>query len=239
MLTLDRDIATETLDSILADAFDTYAKLGDGAYNATWIKKALKDWPAHLDADELLTFMRNGEEEGWDDLDVRAIAERLIETCDELGHLDSFPLRILWRRTTQVKNDRMILGTAGAVGKSEREKWPATAGAPPFWRMTLSLAAWLVMPARERVRLVHHELMHCGIDADSKGRAKPCTVAHDIEENAQTMARFGLGDRSQALVLAAAKQHPNTERQFREWFIDESSGQAALWPPPYGQELAN
>lgn len=231
------DDAADILRSILGDAEEARSRIGTGAYTSRTVKVALKEFPSNMDAAELLAMLAT-EEDSWPVLNLEAYAEILIGACDELAHLEGRPIRFMWRKMAPVKNDRVTMGTAGAVSKSEREKWPASAGPAPWWRVTMSLSAWLQMTELERKRLMHHELAcHCHVDVDDEGRETPVTGAHDIEEGLATMARFGLMDSAQAKVVAAAMAHPGTTAKMREYFIDPATGQGRLWPNPIGQDV--
>lgn len=231
------DDAADILRNIIGDAESARSRIGAGAYTSRGVKVALKEIPTNMDAAEMLAMLAT-EEDPWPVLNLEAYAERLIEVCDELQHLEGRPIRFMWRKMAPLKNDRVVLGTAGAVSKAEREKWPASAGPAPWWRVTMSLSAWLQMTDTERKRLMHHELAcHCHVDVDDEGHETPVTGAHDIEEGLATVARFGLMDAGQAKVVAAAMAHPGTEAKMREYFIDPATGQGRLWPVPLGQDV--
>ena len=218
----------------------------------TYVKLQLKGWPAAMDVIELLTAMSDADPnpdddpDFWAQLDPVAIANRLIAGCAEFKHLQADDerddvtvygerIRWVWKLNTAVKNDRAVLGTTSVVSQADRDLWPVGAGRPPMWKITLSLQAWIALSEMDRIRLVHHELAHVGLTADADGAPKACINAHDIEENLSTLARFGLADKSQAKVVAAAMAHPATEERMRAWFIDPATGQGALWPPPISQ----
>jgi hypothetical protein len=95
---------------------------------------------------------------------------------------------------TRAKKSRgvFVFGRAGRASKKEREAWRGE-GPAPWFRMELSLPWWLASWGvnRERLRLVCHELSHCGIDVDQHGRPYPVTVTHDVEEFVWVAREFG------------------------------------------------
>lgn len=210
---------------------------GEAAHTSKEVKTTLKDCvPPHCDADELLVVLADGDTDAFPDLDVRAHMARILD-LEEFSHLgDGSLIRLLWMRDTPVKDDRAVLGKAKPTSAKTRALWPAGAVAAPWWDVTLSLAAWLVMSERDRLRLLHHELGHCGISVDAKGKTSPCSTPHDIEENLNTMARFGIRSADHAKVIAAATVHPGYVAASLSYFVDPT-GQAKLFPNPIGQDV--
>lgn len=155
--------------------------------------------------------------------DVAEIIRRLAK-LPEHRHLAGFPVDVVWRRCAGRSCGRIVAGKGGAVGKRERE---LGAG---WFRITLALDVWLLLTEQERERLVHHELGHCAVGVDARGHPKPETRAHDIEDFAATLARYGLaGDRESAQAAAAAASHPETEATWRRYGFDPVSRQGLLF----------
>jgi len=242
----------EEFETILADLL---RKSSDPKHVASVTSKATKialaDFPERMGAQELLDALHDADPDGadaWAELDPIRVADRLIANCDEFAVFADDPntgkdysqlIRFVWKRNTTVKNDRAILGTCAVVSQADGDLWPVGAGPCPWWTITLSLQAWLALSEIDRVRTVHHELAHLGLTSDSQGHPKACINAHDIEENLSTIARFGLRDKDQAKIVAAATAHPTTPVRMREWYVDASTGQGALWPPPISQSVVS
>lgn len=149
---------------------------------------------------------------------------QIVTTCTERGHLLNCRILVEWRAGGWLSQGREILGKAGPYPKRLRETW--TDGDAPRFRVTLNLAYWLLASDHERLRLMHHELGHCGIN----GSGNPVTVHHDREEFVATMARFGPQEPADIMMADACLAHPDTDSKRREWDVN-GDGQVLLFPP--------
>ena len=207
-----------------------------GAWSASSWPKEMQSWPGITDADDLYAAL---EAEGLaeDDLNLRPIVEEVIEECDEFNALSGYEgvIRLLWRKKCPERLGRVVAGTAQLFPKKERDLWNNPNRPAPWWDVTISIPAWLCMDKMERIRLVHHELSHIRIDVDKKGHPKPALMGHDVEENLNTLARFGVFGKQQANFVAIGQRHPSWTGAVREYDIDVN-GQASLFPKAWGQK---
>jgi hypothetical protein len=163
--------------------------------------------------------------------------EEVIEECDEFNALSGYEgvIRLLWRKKCPERLGRVVAGTAQLFPKKERDLWNNPNRPAPWWDVTISIPAWLCMDKMERLRLVHHELSHLYIDVDKRGHPKPALMGHDVEENLNTLARFGVFGKQQANFVAIGQRHPSWTGAVREYDIDVN-GQASLFPKAWGQK---
>jgi hypothetical protein len=196
------------------------AKQGSNAAGLDAIAGLLEDLPPYLRAPDYAELL---------DLDVQPIVDMLIEQCEEHADLAGHPIRLTWRVKHPSKSGKIVRGSCKVVSARERLTWLGD-GPPPWWEITLSLDVWLLLTQAERIRLVHHEMMHAMVDVDADGHEKPAMRPHDVEEFVATVGRFGPGSR-EALVLADhLLSHPSVAERRIEWKVD-AFGQGFLFDP--------
>lgn len=177
------------------------------------VSSVLEQLPVYLSHDRL---------RGIPDIEtVGEISAALFEVCDEFVDFARNPwmLEWAWRAKCPLTNGKMILGKAAKIpaqerglrdpGQREREKERQLGRhgretRVPLFRITLSLEYWLVANPGERMRLVHHEIMHCE-PYEHEGQWKGKMRHHDVEEFVLTAARYGPLDDTQRNLAAALK----------------------------------
>lgn len=155
-----------------------------------------------------------GDLEGCDVADIVARVVRLPER----SHLSGRTIDVVWRRRHATRQGQVVLGKAGPTPRKDRDL-----GAGDF-RVELAFDAWCLLTPEERERLVHHELGHCRV-ADGL----PAGHGHDVEEHADTVARYGLARPAHGQLVAEAMAHPTTAKRLREWGFDPATGQGLLF----------
>jgi hypothetical protein len=119
------------------------------------------------------------------------VASRIDEVFSDYaeGLAISLPhdVEVVWRKKARTKGGATVFGDLALIPKRDRDLHPS----PARFRMTLAIAPWLAMGEKERLRLLHHELMHAVVDVDEEGNEKAKTRTHDIEEFAATGKLFG------------------------------------------------
>jgi hypothetical protein len=145
------------------------------------------------------------------------LVQEIVTGYPERAHLRGAVVEINWKTTSWKSRGSLIFGKAGPTPKEYRECWTGK-GAAPLFRVKLSLPYWMVADEQERRRLVHHELGHCTWKDGDRGNG-PAGKHHDMEEFADTVARFGLmeDNEGQGHVAIAILQHPETEIRIRPW----------------------
>jgi hypothetical protein len=156
---------------------------------------------------------------------VDAMIDRLIADCTEIDieSAHAAQVDVVWRVKAAGSMGMVVLGTCKPVGKRERQTWRGE-GPAPLWRLTLALDVWCLLTEQERWRLVHHELMHATYKGS--GKATPGGRAHDIEEFAATVARYGLMTETQAQFVGQAVAR---EELAERWGVDAATGQGLLF----------
>lgn len=163
--------------------------------------------------------------------DVLSMVDRLVSECPEIDIPDDYADRVevVWKRIAGQSMGAVTLGTCKPVGKRERQTWQGSTPAP-WWRLTLSLDVWALLTEDERWRLVHHELMHATVKENAEGAiVGPAGRAHDAEEFAATVARYGLGGEMQARFVAQAMARPKLAEEMRVWSVDPVTMQGLLF----------
>lgn len=197
------------------DIRDKHGALAEGVHVMAAETKHL---PRYLRNEEV---MRVASAHMTDPLDLIA---GIIRTCDEHGHFLGKRILVEWRGGKWTSCGMMVRGKAGPIPKRQRLTWPSEDGPAPWFRITLSLPAWLLLDDDERYRLLHHEMGHCGISA----AGQPITLAHEVEEFVSTSARFGPAHPDHIRLSQAIAHHPETVIRMREWEIDDR-GQGQLF----------
>lgn len=126
------------------------------------------------------------------DPSVFDVASRLDEVFADYGEglAISLPhdVEIVWKKKARTKGGATVFGDLALIPKRDRDLHPS----PARFRMTLAIAPWLAMGENERLRLLHHELMHAVVDVDEEGNEKARTRTHDIEAFGANLKQFGV-----------------------------------------------
>lgn len=133
---------------------------------------------------------------------------------------------IRWRCGSWKRNGSTTWGNCKLVSKSTAPTWDGAAWLPK-WTITLNLGIWLLLSPEQRRRLIHHEMCHADTDHET---GKPKTRGHAIEENPETLARFGAMGGTQAFALLVGNTHKETARLVEAAGWDQR-GQGLLFMP--------
>lgn len=201
------------------DAVETVReKFGEDADGIDRMAKALKHLPAFVRNDDLMLAADGALP------DAAELVTDIIRTCHERGYLLGKRILIEWRTGKWASSGMVVRGKAGPVPKRQRATWPPEDGPPPWYRITLSLPAWLLMDDDARYRLIHHEMGHCGVS----DAGDPSVIAHDVEDFVSTASRFGPSHPDECRLAQAVAQHPETPIRMRSWEVDDR-GQGQLF----------
>lgn len=162
--------------------------------------------------------------------DVAAMVDQLLVECPEIEIPEHYHDRVdfVWRKAAGKSQGAVVLGSLKPVGKRERQTWQGQ-GRAPWWRITLSLDVWCLLTREERWRLLHHELMHATVKEDANGEITgPSGRAHDVEEWAATVGRYGLAAEQQARFVGQALARDVGE-DLRVYGVDPATGQGLLF----------
>ena len=171
--------------------------------------------PAFIPAERLVMF---------DVLDVAAVIEEALVAFPDLASLRTFQFDWVWRRNTWKSQGATVLGKAKALGKRDRELHPAGEARAPHGRIELALDHWIVMDPEERLRLVHHELLHFKVDGE---RLKVRT--HDVEAFIEEVEAHGITSEALAHLVGAALKHPSLPDQLEEYGVELKGIQLSLF----------
>lgn len=162
--------------------------------------------------------------------DVGAMVDQLLAECPEIDIPERYHDRIeyVWRKSAGKSQGSLVLGTCKPVPKRERQTWLGQ-GKAPWWRITLALDVWCLLTREERWRLLHHETMHATVKENADGEITgPSGRAHDVEEWAATVGRYGLGAEQQAHFIGQALARDVGE-DLRVYGVDPATGQGLLF----------
>lgn len=166
-----------------------------------------------------------------EEMDAPAMVGRLVDECEEIDIPDTKRdrLEIVWRVKAGKSMGQVTCATCKPIGKRERQTWQG-AGPAPWWRLTLALDVWLLMTTEERWRLLHHELMHATVKKNSSGKITgPTGRGHGIEEHAATLARYGVGEATQAAFVGQVLARKKIVKEVRAYEIDPKTGNGLLF----------
>lgn len=153
---------------------------------------------------------------------VKEIADELIE--EHHPHLESAPIRYLFRDDTPNKNGREVWGTAQKIGG--HNAFLVTGLNEPFFLITISHPIWTELSESKRRALVDHELMHCKTETNDDGEKQLKIIGHDFEGFNDEIDRYGLW-RDNAKQMAAAMQ-PHLPFEGENTEVEISSGGKAV-----------
>lgn len=218
----DSEMELAEILSEIADVASDYRRQDGLLMGLDRVAKCLSDSPiaAYL-SESYLQLLAGGHP---DIPPALALVQDTILRYPERAHLRGAVFEIRWRTGKWKSQGAVVFGSCKPPPKADRECWTGTGPAPAF-RLQLSLPYWLMATADERARLIHHELGH----AAWKENGDPGPRPHDMEEFADTIARFGLREESatHAEVALALSGHPDTERRCRPY----KSRQEELFKP--------
>jgi hypothetical protein len=131
-----------------------------------------------------------------------------------LSEIRPYAIVVDWFTRARKNRGNYVFGQAGRASRKEREAWRGT-GPAPWFRVELSLPWWLASwgGGRERLRLVCHELSHCGIEEDSRGYPRAVTVGHDVEEHCWVAREFGAWEHQRQRAFVDAVLAHDSERR--------------------------
>lgn len=135
--------------------------------------------------------------------DVMATVIKLLKECPELEKAKGERYRLLWRVAKWTSQGSSVWGQCKPISQANREKY----GIPETQDLTISLPVWLLLDAFGRERLIHHELMHPA--SGNKG--------HPVAEFPETVARYGVFSKDQALLALYAVAHPQAAERIETW----------------------
>ncbi len=216
-------IIKEAIDEASTIRHDNDGSLADQQKE---LGKMLKSLPGRLKAEDIATV---------DGCNAGAMVASLVSTCQEHQHLEMATVMIIWRTRAWTSRGKVVRAAAGATSTAYREEWPGEDTAP-WWRLDINLPAWLLHSEEENMRLLHHELGHCGIKYNEvdvgdgqviESPVKPMTVDHDVEEFVATVARYGAYDPVQAALAACAASKDDFEKMVQAW-VEDNNGQGRL-----------
>lgn len=115
---------------------------------------------------------------------------------------------ILWKPRSMTGKGTTVHASMSKIPEERRALWP-TNPAPGFC-LRINLPYWLLCDDVERKRLIHHELCHA-----SRAEGKAQILPHAIEENLETVMRFGARDASHARLMAIGMGHTRTQKILR------------------------
>jgi hypothetical protein len=147
--------------------------------------------------------------------DLRQRLIRLLVDCPELENAKGRRYRFTWRVTKWQSKGMPVWGSSKPIPQPQREKFDIAES----WEVILSLPVWLLLDDDGKNRLLHHELMH----------AATASRGHAVEEWPETVARFGLGQKTQALLALAGVAHRSTFERIETWGL-LPNGQVTFLP---------
>ena len=210
----DHDETTEAIRLSIHDAIEAAEKGRDGAM----FDQSFAAYQAAQEAmrgDEALPTLVEGSIVE-DMLHGHQLLVDVLGAHDDIEKARLYRFRVLWRTTRWRSSGMDVAGSCAPVKDRERDLY----GLQEHYEVTLNLAWWLSLDEPGRQRLMHHELMH--VARDSK--------AHPVEEWPSTVARFGLGNRAQALLVAEALNRHDI-RESLEALLRDEDPQIPGWLP--------
>jgi len=168
---------------------------------------AWKGGPRHVEGDAL---------EEWKPLveDLRARLIRLLVDCPELDKARGQKYRLTWRTGKWTAQGGPCWGSSKPIPQPTREKYDIAES----WEIVLALPIWLLLDDDGKDRLLHHELMHAA--TNERG--------HPVAEWPETVARYGLLTRDQAVLALAGIAHESARKRVEVWGL-LPTGQTTLF----------
>lgn len=114
---------------------------------------------------------------------VYEMKDRLISSFPELVHLQEFPVSLLFKRSPKRGRKPGVRFTGGEARMMSAQQQLYTGYVFEIW---LDEHLWQTCPDK-RLPLLHHELMHCGVDESGN----PAMREHDLQEFGAVVAQWG------------------------------------------------
>lgn len=125
---------------------------------------------------------------------------------------------------------KRVHGKASKLSPQVRAIFPGDDHAKPTHLVTLNLAAWATMSRTERTRLVLHELLHFDPARDEDGAWRVKFRAHQIEDFAVCLRRFGPADADQVRAIVEGATSPALPAAVKAWEVRlDARGQSLLF----------
>lgn len=129
--------------------------------------------------------------------DLLEMAQPIIDAHHE--HLQGYPLRILWRSKMRkvggayaAATAEIVQGRNASLLMSEGEKaMEGQESGFKFFLIEVAEDAWESFSDKQRLALLDHELMHCGVDDEGE----MTTIPHDRELFYAEIERHGLWEK--------------------------------------------
>lgn len=128
---------------------------------------------------------------------------RLIVDCPELDKARGRRYRLTWRTTRWQVQGSPCWGSSKPIPQPQREKFHIEES----WEIILSLPVWMLLDESGRDRLLHHQLMH----------AASAAHGHPVAEWPETVHRYGLATKDQALLALAGIAHESARKRVEIW----------------------
>lgn len=130
---------------------------------------------------------------------LRELSDSLVHEYEELGFLDGYTLRVLWKAAGGKKGGRAHLGACSVA-----------TGLVAFF----GIADWVIWLAADHCReleftdeqveaLLYHELLHCALKGEKD--PAPACVGHDFEGFGAEIRRYGFWNDSSQRARAAVQ----------------------------------
>jgi len=153
--------------------------------------------------------------------DVKAVMDQVLDDYAEhffelRRWLTQHPggLGWTWRRKHWKSSGMQVLGKARKLSAKDRARAPGSDAEKPHGEIVLALDYWLVADDKERLQLVFHELLHFDPDGDKLGLR-----GHVVERFPEELEVFGIVDRGEAELVAAAIRHEKAAEQLESFGV--------------------
>jgi hypothetical protein len=163
-----------------------------------------------------------------------AVSEELMDTLNAVTLRDSFrrirgwldgdyngvesnAFQILWRNGSFKVGGATAVASVRALSQKDRTRLNTEAKV----EMSISLPYWLCATEKEREALIAHELRHLAVDYnEDTGEWKvKSNVPHNVQAFIEDLADTGVQDECQAMLVAAALQHPEIAKQLEHYEV--------------------
>jgi hypothetical protein len=196
---------------IVRKAVELHAGSRDPSSVSAWLEEIVGAYPKAQQP----TFL--APEPMWEvpGLALYTMAGKLLNECEEFELLKVGDVEFLWKLKAPESRGHLTLGKCQKIPALERASRWKPGGSGQVFRIWLALPDWIAMPEDERWAILHHELMHCGVERDGDGNRTFYSRKHDVEVMQKTLERFGGWESSRRAAVAAANRHPETAPRTR------------------------
>lgn len=131
--------------------------------------------------------------------------------------VESNAFQILWRNGSFKVGGAPAVASVRALSQKDRTRLNTEAKV----EMSISLPYWLCATEKEREALIAHELRHLAVDYnEDTGEWKvKSNVPHNVQAFIEDLADTGVQDECQAMLVAAALQHPEIAKQLEHYEV--------------------